>query len=136
MEINAIKPNDTVYVWEKFGQSIIEGKIGMSSEDKKYGTVYDIKFLYIVDKDGHRHMTFGGNSQRLPKDIYKTPMEVWNMVNDENEKAYQQFLSEINNVYDLIEFPLTHSFGECNDNISVVRAYKEKAKELLGVVIN
>ena len=138
MEINTIKPNDIVYIWESFGQSIVEARIkGEPYDDERYGVeLVDVDMLNIVDKNGKQIMSFGGFSSRRLQNVFKTPMEVYNMVADKEEKAYQEYLSEINNVYDLIEFPLTHNFGECNDNVAVVRAYKEKAKELLGVVIN
>lgn len=136
MKTEDIKKGDIVYIWEKFGQSIIEAEIvGEPKEDEKHGTIFDVHMLNIVDKNGKQVMSFGGNSSRRPQDIFKTPMEVDKYITDKEEQIYQGCLSEIKNIYDLIEFPLTHNFGECNENTSEVRAYKTKAKELLGVEI-
>lgn len=70
--------------------------------------------------------SFIGTTHRLPDDLFKTKEEVIAAVEEYNQKRVDNYKAEITDVASLVAFPITHPFA----NYEVIRAYKERAKEL------
>lgn len=133
-----LKVGNIVYVRDPFNNDILEATIMdepyMNKDTKTM--VYKVHMSYIVNKQGRKIMTYGADSVREAKDIFATAIDVYNHIKNEETVRYNNFMDNIKTIKDLMEFPLLHSFGEGNEDISAVQAYKDKTKELLNIDID
>ena len=147
MEKENIKINDTVYIKDDYSDDIIEATIVDGEiikkryKDGKYRCCL-IQLDYYVDKDGN--YSHGLPISKMNKfykidELYATPIEVFNAIEDMRKIEYIRIASEIQNLKDLLEFPM--KYGNCfsyehgPDAPIILQVYKDKAKELTGIIL-
>ena len=128
-----MKVRDIAYYYEHWSDSIVKCEIVSIKEidGKEFAEVKDIG---TVDMEDEIICNTYGTSTRLASILYPTVESAYKAYYDKNEELKQKYLEEITDVQDLIRFPLDHCLNgdEYTDYVAVA-AYKEKARELLGI---
>lgn len=117
IDISILEINQKVWFKESWTERIVCGFITgierhLSNEN------------HMIEIEGNPQCkdSFIGATFRVPNDLFKTKEEAIAAV----EEEVDNYKAEITDVASLVAFPITHPFG----NYEVIRAYKERAKEL------
>lgn len=127
-----MKTGDTVYVYEFWSENIVKATLKEPLENKGFHIHYE----GIVDRNGNIIDSFVGNSVRIFNDIWLTAKDAYLAVETRMNERINTYLDEINNIEDLVQFPLDHCFcGEEYTDYAAIDAYKIKVKEFLNIDI-
>lgn len=129
IEKNNIKIGDIVYSVNSWTNNVVKAKVTEIRED---GVLFE--HLCFVNNNGNRIDKAYGSSGAYWDNIFVTAKEAYTYRNENNNRYVSQYLESIKTVADLVKFPFTHCIngGEYTD-WNAVKAYKIRAKELLGI---
>lgn len=120
-----------VYVYEIQPDSIVKAVI----VDKNiFNDGYSIRYQSIVDRDGNEIVDMVGDSCRESSEIWKSAADAYAARDKKHQEKLAAYKNKIKDMKTLILFPLDHCLnGEEYTNYDARTAYKERAKELLGL---
>ena len=128
-----LKPNTIIYTYESWSKVVTRASI-INICTVNNQLVYNIKYLDVIDKNGHLVDKSFGSATKLASDLYYTAKECYDAIDAKNNKIINDYCKEIKTIEDLIDFPLHHCLiGEEYTDDEAVVAYKIKAKELLNI---
>lgn len=98
-----------------------------------YGIIEDIKDEYIlVHGKSYDNNSFTGKLHKMFNDVFKTKEQCLQAIKTKNDLIIAAYKEEITDIKSLINFPLEHNVGQCEEytDYETIRAYKERAAEL------
>lgn len=123
---------DTVYFYEHWGHSVEKGTI-KEFKDCDGVKCAEVKSIEAVNENGEKVGNTYGTSTRALQHLYGTAKEVFEAHRNKSEATVRQYCKEIKDVGDLLTFPLYNCLnGEEYTNYDAIKAFKQRAKELLG----
>lgn len=100
---------------------------------------YKVNSLGIVDIDGNLIETDSGEFNCSESAIWPTAKEAYNCEYAVNGRQYHDkfdmFAKEINNISDLLKFPIKYNLTKTDRDDVAYDVYKKKVKDLFGVDI-
>ena len=131
-----MKVGDIVYFYEHWTDSIEKGKIESLNEFDGVKTA-EVKHIGIVDMDGATICKTYGTSTRKIEALYPSSTAAYEAYFKKNIENTNKYKDEIKTLKDLVVFPLYNCLnGEEYTDYDAKEAYKQRAKELLGIDLN
>lgn len=127
MNKNDIKVGNKVWFQEYLTERIVYGIVEQIGDNEIGNDV-----VKIHGKHYDNGNSFLGPCWKSFKDIYKTKYDCINDVRAKKDVIVKKYKAEIVDLYSLINFPLEHNVGQCDEytDYEAIRAYKERAAEL------
>lgn len=120
-----------VYVHEIWSDSIVKATTTGTFSD---GYSIPVHYQSIVDRDGNEITSMVGSSFRSSSEIWKSAADAYAARDKKQQEKLAAYKNKIKDMKTLILFPLDHCLnGEEYTNYDARTAYKERAKELLGL---
>lgn len=128
-----MKAGDIAYYYECWSNFIIKCEINEIKEVDGE-TIAKVKNIGAVDKEDNIIFNAYGTSAKRASILHFSLEAAYKAYNDEFEKIKNEYMKEIKTIEDLVQFPLDHCLtGDEYIDYKAVAAYKEKARELLGI---
>ncbi len=124
-----VKVGHIVYSEMSWSHNIIRAKV---TEIRPEGVMFDLQCT--VNENGQSIDREYGSAGATWDNLYPTAKAAYEGRKAKNDAQVAKFCKEIATIEDLVKFPLTHCInGEEYTDWQAVKAYKIRAKELLGV---
>ena len=135
-KLTNMKVGHIVYFLEHWSRNIIKAQIEkLQTIDNQKAA--EVKCLLAVDKNGNILCKSCGNCTQPLTNLYFSPSELYNALQQKRGIQIQKYCDEIKNTSDLLKFPLIHCLnGDEYTDYEAIAAYKRKTKELLGIDLN
>ena len=135
-----MKVGDIAYVWGVNTSKIYKCKIiDIAPPNARTLFPYTCDSMCVVDRFGQFIAEDSGEFSCSESAIWPTAEEAYNCELAVELRQYHEkfdtFASEINNIRDLLEFPVKYNLTSTNRDDVAYHVYKSKAKELFGVEI-
>lgn len=124
---------DTAYYYEHWSDSIEKCKIEELKEIDGVKAA-EVRSIGTVDIEGEIICNTYGTSTRRMKDLYPSLTAAYDAYFKKSIENTRKYKDEIKTIQDLVAFPLNHCLnGSEYTDYDAKTAYKQKAKELLGI---
>lgn len=133
IDIDNIKENQVFYKKAYVGVERVV-VISLDTEHKDY---IKVQHTGTFDYNGSQICPTYGESYVKVDELFSSLQDAVDCIKKEEKIRFNSYKASIKNLKDLLEFPIVHSFSDCDgvtDGI-IVKAYKERVLELTGIEI-